>query len=598
MFRFLRIILPIFLLAVLFWDCSPKLSKFDNLLEGISAKPQSLTMHRDSVRFKLEGAIPLQYLRSDVKILLYPEYSYGEGALRLAEITAFDGAFTKVVNEAKVSADFVFPYLPGMDSGELMLKGLVMQIGKARNITSKKVADGIYTTPLLARIGQITPDEPIPPIGVYMKTDFSELQKEVTKEIGVDFPLGSNLLRNNNLTGSDGKPILTFIESGKVLKRITVTGIHSFESQELNDAELAQRRAEIVRQKVRSMLNNPNIQVTAAARKKDWFDLRILLGEYEGITQIQKEDIYKIILSEKAFETQLREIQRLPTYSKVSRDLFPKLRQAKIQAVYENIGFSDPQVAASVYRLLQTGEALDDFSKEQLIYAAEVAQRLQEKEKIYSKLIELHNSELAQNNLGVVLLNLAQRELNTREKNQLISRAISHFRQANRMNATSYAFHNLGQAYLLRGDYFEAYVAISEASSLERDETNEFLRFNEGLRGAIDIINGDYKLATIRLNRAPESDANLFNKGLAYFLAEDYKNALEAFEESIQFNREYGYGFYGLAMVATLSDDRQSFYENLSKAVQRSEFLRERAMTDLMFKKYRGEAEFLEALRD
>lgn len=597
MFRFIRNIFSLLFATFLFWNCTPKLSKFDNLLEGMVAKPEALTMHRDSVRFKLDGAIPLQYLRSDVKILLYPEYSYGEGALRLAEIVAFDGAYTKVINQAKVEADFVFPYLPGMESGELLLKGLVIQNGKTRNIAAKKIADGLYTTPLLARTGQVTPDEPIPPIGVYMKTDFSELQREVSKDYTVSFPLASNALRDNTLTTTDGKPILSFIESGTVLKKITVTGIHSFESQEINSIELAQRRAEVVRQKIRSMLNNPNIPVVATSRQKDWFDFRVLLGEYDGITIPQKEAYYDIILSDKAFDTQLREIQRLPTYAKVSRDLFPKLRQAKIQAVYENTGFSDPEVAANVYKLLQEGKAINELSKEQLIYAGEVSPRLQEKERIYAKLVELYNSELAQNNLGVVYLNMAQRELNLREKNQLITRAISHFRQANRMNPTSYAFHNLGQAYLLRGDYFEAYVAISEASSLERDETNEFLRFNEGLRGAIDIINGDYKLATIRLNRAPETEANLFNKGLAYFLAEDYKNALEAFEESVQFNREYGYGFYGLAMVATITDDKQALFENLAKAVERSEYLRERAMTDLMFKKYRGDQAFLEALK-
>ncbi|MCH7410846.1 tetratricopeptide repeat protein [Belliella sp. DSM 111904] len=597
MFRLIRNISKALLIAVLLSNCSPKLSKFDNLLDGIVAKPQALTMHRDSVRFKLEGAIPLQYLKSDVKILLYPEYSYGEGALRLAEIVAFDGTYTKVVNQAKIDADFVFPYLPGMESGELIVKGLVMQKGDARNVTSKKVADGLYTTPLLARVGQVTPDEPIPPIGVYMKSDFSDLQREIIKVHTVKFGQGSSMLDAGSLIGEDGEPIVSLIASGKVLKKINVVGIHSFESQELNKPSLAQQRGESARQRVRTLVNNPNVQVTSSHRNQDWFDLRVLLGDYEGITSTQKEEIYNVILSDKAFDTQLRELQRLSSYAKVSRDLFPKLRVAKIEVTYENTGFSDPEVAANVHRLLQDGKSINTLTKEQLIYAGELASRLSEKERIYSKLVEIHDSELAQNNLGVVYLNLAQRELNHKEKNQLITKAMSHFRQANRMNATSYAFHNLGQAFLLRGDYFEAYVAISEASSLERDETNDFLRFNEGLRGAIDIINGDYKLATIRLNRAPENQHNLFNKGLAYFLAEDYQNASESFEESVQVDRNYGYGFYGLAMVAAVSNDRSRLYENLKKAVERSEYLRERALNDLIFKKFRAEQEFLEAFK-
>ncbi|AFL82721.1 hypothetical protein Belba_0049 [Belliella baltica DSM 15883] len=597
MFKITQSILTIAFLIVLFGNCSPKLSKFDNLLDGINAKPEALTMHRDSVRFKLDGAIPLQYLRSDVKILLYPEYSYGEGALRLSEIVAFDGAYTKVNNEVKVESNFVFPYLPGMESGELILKGLVMQKGRARNITSKKVADGLYTTPLLARIGQVTPDEPIPSIGVYMESDFSQIQREVSQEFTVSFPLASNLLKDNSLDNSDGSPMISLVNPGKVLKKITVTGIHSLEIQELDDTDVALRRSEIVGQKLRTLINNPNIPVISTIRRQDWFDFRILLAEYDGITPQQKEEYYKIILSEKAFDTQLREIQRLKTYNQVSRALFPKLRVAKISAVYENTGFSDPEVSASVYKLLNEGNSLEGFSKEQLIYAGQVAKRLKEKEQIFSLLNETDKSELSLNNLGVVYLNQAQRELNLREKNQLISKAISLFREANRLNPNSYSFYNLGQAYLLRGDYFEAYVAISEASSLERDETNEFLRFNEGLRGAIDIINGDYKLATIRLNRAPENESNLFNKGLAYFLAEDFRNALEAFEESVQYNREYGYGFYGLAMVATITDDKQAVFENLSKAVERSEYLRERSMTDLIFKKFRSDPEFLEVYK-
>jgi tetratricopeptide (TPR) repeat protein len=151
----------------------------------------------------------------------------------------------------------------------------------------------------------------------------------------------------------------------------------------------------------------------------------------------------------------------------------------------------------------------------------------------------------------------------------------------------------LGRALILRGDYFEAYVAISEASALERDETNEFLRLNEGIRGALDIINGDYRLATIRLNRAPENETNLFNKGLAYFLIDDLAPALEAFEQSVQANRDYGYGFYGLAMIAAVTRDKQALFENLAKAVERSEFLKERALRDILFQPYQDESEFL-----
>uniref|UniRef100_UPI0035947F07 tetratricopeptide repeat protein n=1 Tax=Aquiflexum sp. TaxID=1872584 RepID=UPI0035947F07 len=289
--------------------------------------------------------------------------------------------------------------------------------------------------------------------------------------------------------------------------------------------------------------------------------------------------------------------QRLPAYRNISRDLFPKLSAAKISVELEDTRFNNTEIAASVYALLQNGKPLEGFNQDHLVFAGQTAKRLDEKEAIFLKLTEIYPSELAFNNLGVVYLNQAQRELDTRDKNVLVTKSINMFRQANRIKTTSVSLHNIGRAYLLRGDYFDAYISISEASALEKNETDAFLIYNEGVRGALDIINGDYKLATIRLNRASENEENLFNKGLAYFLAEDYRMALESFEECVQKGRETGYGFYGLALVASYSEDVEALKENLSKAIDRSEFLRERALRDINFKPYFDKKEFIDIFR-
>jgi tetratricopeptide (TPR) repeat protein len=132
---------------------------------------------------------------------------------------------------------------------------------------------------------------------------------------------------------------------------------------------------------------------------------------------------------------------------------------------------------------------------------------------------------------------------------------------------------------------------------LEKDETNSFLMYNEGLRGALDILNGDYRLATIRLNRAVESEETYFNKGIAHFMTQEYRLAVENFENAVQANRDSGLGFYGLALVAAANNDRSALFENLEKAVQRSESLRQHALLDVNFKKYREDAEFLQAFK-
>ena len=98
--------------------------------------------------------------------------------------------------------------------------------------------------------------------------------------------------------------------------------------------------------------------------------------------------------------------------------------------------------------------------------------------------------------------------------------------------------HNQGQILTLKVDYWEAYKKLSDASVLSRDLN--FLKINESLRGALDVILCDYRLATLRFDY-PYSDAkDFFNKGLAYYLAKDYGNSSLSFEESVIADRNYG----------------------------------------------------------
>lgn len=578
-----------------FGSCSPKINIYDRLLEGVSAKPEILEFHRDSVRFRIEGAIPLEFLKKDVRIVLYPEYLYGEGSLRFGEIVPFDGVYTQNLISARIDNSFVFPYLPGMEKGDLVIKGLVEKKNNIYQSPPKTLAEGLETSPLLTRIGQIIPDQPIPNIGVYMEKEFSDQKSLDTREFTIPFTPGSTI-RSAPVLPSPVKDFFVLGEKGKQISRVIITGLSSPSTQD-NAKGLAQKRAEFITDRLQESGLLKGAKVETDFRSEDWFDLRLLLSDYQGISSVQKEAVYNILLNQRDFSSQLQELQRLDSYRNISRDLFPKLSAAKVSVFMEDTRFNNLEISASVFALLNNGEPLDGLTQDHLIFAGQTAKRLEEKEAIFLKLTALYPSELAFNNIGVVYLNRAQRELDVREKNVLISNSINMFKQANRIKTTSVSLHNIGRAYILRGDYFDAYIAISEASALERDESDSFLSYNEGVRGALDIINGDYKLATIRLNRATENEENLFNKGLAYFLSEDYRLALESFEECVQMNRESGYGFYGLALVAAYSEDIEALKENLSKAVERSEFLKEKAFRDINFKPFIGTKELIEIFR-
>ena len=584
-----------FLLVYILGSCSPKIGLYDNLMDGIVAKPEVLQLYRDSVRVSIKGAIPLALLKQDSKIYLYPEYIYGEGSLRLGEIIPFDGAYTKNLVEAKVDETIVFPFLPGMENGELILKGVVERKKGIFQAPTKVIATGLETTPLLTRYGQVLPDQPIPGIGIYILRSFLDMNQKEIRDFYIPFETG-NGQKQNPVFPVAFTDYLIKGEPGKKINKVVITGLTSPESKD-NVLGLAKKRSDFILERLKGNRSLGKIPIESMYRSGDWFDLRQLLSEYEGIAEEEKEEIYAVLLNGNSFASQLAALQKLSAYRNISRDMFPKLRSAKVSFELENTRFNDLEISAGVFALLNGQKPLEGFDGDHLTYAAQNALKLNEKEAIYKKLIELFPTELAFNNLGVVYLNMAQRELDVRNKNIFISNAISNLRQANKIKTSSITFHNIGRAYLLRGDYFEAYIAISEASALENQETNDFLNYNEGLRGALDILNGDYKLATIRFSKTLENERNFFNKGIAYFLSKDFLSASENFEASVQADRDTGYGFYGLALVAAVNGDKPAMMENLGKAVQRSEFLKEKALKDINFKNYREEQEFLDLFK-
>ncbi len=584
-----------FLLVYILGSCSPKIGLYDNLMDGIVAKPEVLQLYRDSVRVSIKGAIPLALLKQDSKIYLYPEYIYGEGSLRLGEIIPFDGAYTKNLVEAKVDETIVFPFLPGMENGELILKGVVERKKGIFQAPTKVIATGLETTPLLTRYGQVLPDQPIPGIGIYILRSFQDMNQIEIRDFYIPFKTG-NGQKQNPVFPVAFTDYLIKGEPGKKINKVVITGLTSPESKD-NVLGLAKKRSDFISERLKGNRSLGKIPIESMYRSGDWFDLRQLLSEYEGIAEEEKEEIYSVLLNGNSFASQLAALQKLSAYRNISRDLFPKLRSAKVSFELENTRFNDLEISAGVFALLNDQKPLEGFDGDHLTYASQNALKLDEKEAIYKKLIELFPTELAFNNLGVVYLNMAQRELDVRNKNIFISNAISNLSQANKIKISSITFHNIGRAYLLRGDYFEAYIAISEASALENQETNDFLNYNEGLRGALDILNGDYKLATIRFSKTLENERNFFNKGIAYFLSKDFLLASENFEASVQADRDTGYGFYGLALVAAVNGDKPAMMENLGKAVERSEFLKEKALKDINFKNYREEQEFIDLFK-
>jgi len=573
--------------------------------QQITVNPDPLVLHGDSVRFDMEARLPQRMMNKNITYTIEPQYEYQNRFQDVNGRVVFDGANVSRSETPQRSQEMSFPYREGMENGNLNIVGRVNHKKKDRTAStaSVKVADGVITTSRLARVGQYSGEGDIPMLGAYMGHGYSDLAEIEPTEVEFFFEQGRSSLRPSEANSERGRYLKAFIADNNLTRSVTITGTHSPEGSERVNRDLSKNRAQQIELFYRTEMEkydyrgeSQDVNFIIKPVVDDWSDFRILLDDYNDLADGEKVEYYEIIGGPGDFDSKERAMQRLPTYRRVFNDLYPKLRIAKTEILTTKDKKTEAEISTLSNQIVRGNLTADQLSEEEMGYAAALEPSLTAKQRIYEAQAEAYNSPMAHNNLGVVYLNQASRTPSSSEKNELLNKAIRSFEAANSSGRNGYATHNLGQVYLMRGDFQTAYKYFSDASTMDV-EVEDFTQMNDGIRGAVDILNGDYKLATIRLNNAPENEVNLFNKGLAYLLAEDYRNATNAFEESVMVNRDFGYGYYGLAIIAARADNSQVANEHLKKAVERSSELKRRAATDLEFRSIRDSSEFRETIR-
>lgn len=573
--------------------------------QQVGVDPAPLELHGDSVKFTVNAELPPNMMKKKISYSLVPEFQYPGNVYPFGDSLIFDGDQIDRKESSVQQQTFSFPYREEMNNGELTLVGHATHKRSGKTLSTPKtvMTQGVITTPQLVRIGQFAPNEEIKPIGYFMEHEYVEEEELEPVEVEFFFEQGSSRLRPSEVDSDRGKFLKAFIASENVTKTVTITGTHSPEGSERINRDLSKNRAEIIEEFYREEMQqfdyrdeSDSIQFIILPVVDDWSDFRLLLANYDRITPEVKEQYYDVIYGQGDFDEKERQMQRLPSYKTVFNDLYPLLRIAKTEILAVKDKKTEAEISLLAGQIARGSANTEELTEDELAFAASINPGWGEKVAIYEALASTYNSTLAQNNLGVSYINQAIRTANRSEKNDLLKKAQNAFEKANATEENAAAFHNLGQTHLLTGDYLSAYDAFYKASSLA--EGNEELKSaNDASLGAVGILSGDYKLAGLHLNNAPENETNLFNKGLAFLLAEDFRNARNAFEESAIVNKEYGYGFYGLALVAARTGDESLLYENLQKAVQNNEFLKNRAATDKEFLPFVEKAEFREAIR-
>src|SRR5690606_3476392 len=237
----------------------------------------------------------------------------------------------------------------------------------------------------------------------------------------------------------------------------------------------------------------------------------------------------------------------------------------------------------------------DTLSDEELSYAASMTPSLQEREAIYKAATKKNDSYASHNNLGAVYLQMAREATDENQKNTYIEQAITQFEISLNKQESSEVYNNLAVAYMMQGNREKAVEANRKSLDLGPDAENA--PGTSGVSGSLQLQGGLYSDAITSLSESDENVENLFNRGLAQLLSNDYQNALTTFEEVVEMESNFALGHYGAAIAAARLQNEEALYDHLGEAVSINPELKEDAMNDLEFRNYRDSEEFRNTLK-
>ena len=429
------------------------------------------------------------------------------------------------------------------------------------------------------------PGESVPRVGRY---DFQEKSVEAipqTKAIYFKFEPGKSdwLIDPENQKAK--MELAKFLEQNPELISLKITGLQSPEQAEGRTSQLGYRRAEQMGQKLQEFF--PAIskeQIRLQSRWNDWIDFKAQLAGYTEIPEETKAQFYKELDAEGAYLEKGLRIKALPDFERVASVIYPKLRSALVELT------AKPYVGLDREKKNLLRESLAADGKNKLSYAdwalaAAVTSSLEEKAFLYASMIKWFTSPAPFINLAVVRMRQGQELVDYESRAVLWEEAARLLEAANRIEVTPLGLYNQGQLKVLQGEFWGAYKILSEASVLGK-EIASLSHAIESLRGALDVQRGDYKLALLRFGYPMESTEDWFNKGLACYLMGDYQGANAAFEASVLAQRQFGYGYYGLALVSMELGQLESARFYLEKAITANIGLNQKIALDPIFSQF------------
>jgi hypothetical protein len=559
--------------------------------QQLTVTPNPLEVHKDTVSFSMAANLPVKMLKKGTTYTVNTFYKYGDRETALDPIVFNANDYPNAATEQpRVTKDFSFAYNPAMKSGILQVEGVASKGGKSKSTQRMDVAVGVITTSKLVK-PVVYP--------VYADHGYNN-QEEIIPVVIPDFIFeqGKSVLRKSEINSEKGRKLDAFIASKNVTKTVTITGTHSPEGAERINSRLSPERAKAIEKYYRDQMKKydykkmaDEIQFVLKPIVRDWTEFKTALANYNGISSEEKAEYLNIINSGGTFEEQEKRMQKLPTYKKVYRDVYPGLRTAKTEILTLKEKKTDAEISVLAKQIVGGQSNPDALSFEELMYAATLTPSTAEKASIYEAATKKGTYWNAHNNLAAALI--AQAIENPSNAASLAQRAKAQLDIASRINAAPEVHANLASVAMLEGNPYAAYQHASRATGLRGQNASGL----NGVKASAAISIARYSEAVSAASAATNTADNLFNKGLAQVLNKDYQNALNSFAEATRINNNHALAWYGAAVASARLGNADGVVSNLTNAVKADPSLKEMALTDLEFARFNTLEAFRNALK-
>ncbi|RUA30811.1 MAG: hypothetical protein DSY77_13600, partial [Bacteroidetes bacterium] len=455
--------------------------------QAIDVTPNPLELHGEEVAFTVDFQLPSKMLKDGITYTVNPYYVYGDKEIALDAVDFKKADYPNSDTEpVRTSQEFTFNYEDDMNvKGELVMQGTatIEKNGKSASTDRKTYATGIITTSQMVMPSYHA---------AYADHGYNNKEELIPTNVNFYFDQGRSVLKSSELRSDRGQKFNAFIADKNVTRTVTITGTHSPEGPERINSNLSEDRAKAIENYYKRQMRRydykgmaDSIEFILKPVVEDWTDFKKALADYSGITDAQKSEYTDIVNGSGSFEEKEDRLQKLSTYKKVFKDIYPDLRAAKTEVLTVKEKKSDAEISVLAKQIAAEEVTADTLSLEELMYAASMTPSLEEKANLLKAATKKNDdSPVAHNNYGAVHLELAM-DAEGNEMTTLVEQAVTHFEISNKKSENAEAYANLATAYAMQGNYEKAYDAVSKANEMTLSSENE--RGLMGVKGSLEI---------------------------------------------------------------------------------------------------------------